>query len=101
MEELRLLHLEAPAPKTGLQCRRSGPGWQNRNEDRNSTLARPSTVRVTWLKRHMVDLAVQGLAHSEHELSQTTSITRSRPNTSTAVRRSEFPYGVVANKKRI
>src|SRR5215470_8742354 len=29
--------------------------------------------RGAWRKRHMVDVAVQGLVHSEHELSHTTS----------------------------
>ena len=32
--------------------------------------------RGAWRKRHMVDVAVQGLVHSEHEPSHTSSFSR-------------------------
>src|SRR5262245_51279010 len=38
-----------------------------------SLLDEVAEERGAWRKRHMVDVAVQGLVHSEHELSHTTS----------------------------
>src|SRR5262249_50787635 len=38
-----------------------------------SLLDEVAEERGAWCKRHMVDVAVQGLVHSEHELSHATS----------------------------
>ena len=38
-----------------------------------SLLDEVAKERGAWRERHMVDVAVQGLVHSEHELSHTTS----------------------------
>jgi hypothetical protein len=38
-----------------------------------SLLDEVAEERGAWRKRHMIDVAVQGLVHSEHELSHATS----------------------------
>jgi hypothetical protein len=82
-----LLLAPVPAPPGGHKCRQCGahlPAFRTLTEDvlqvGGSVIT--STVmldwptgpeRGAWRKRHVVHVAVQGLVHSEHEPSHTTS----------------------------